>query len=293
MGKASRRKRQQRSSSHGDRTHAAAAEVPAPNFDRTAEPRSCAAKPEPPAVLRRPAPLNRSPGPARMPEPTSVPDRDRSSVTPLHDRWRVTHHPPHRRDPEPPDPGGECPAREDQIHLPNGWRTASMTPTRLTGLPRDLLDDQMRRGTLSSCIKSGGRRLITRQRLRRSLGAASWHEDLAPARHRAGFWPVRGAAWSGWSAPRPAARQPAAGRPLPRGHRLPRLNRRPARRDLRHPGRRGRVHPHPRRRPPGRHRARPSRRRPRPRQHPARCPAAGPGHRQPRPPGPRRRIRPP
>ena len=29
--------------------------------------------------------------------------------------------------------------------------------------------------------------------------AASWHEDLAPARHRAGFWLVRGAAWSGWS----------------------------------------------------------------------------------------------
>jgi hypothetical protein len=36
MGRASRRKRQQRSSSHGDRTHAVAAEVPAPNFDGTA-----------------------------------------------------------------------------------------------------------------------------------------------------------------------------------------------------------------------------------------------------------------
>ena len=36
MGKASRRKRQQRSSSHGDRMHPAAAEVPAPNFDGTA-----------------------------------------------------------------------------------------------------------------------------------------------------------------------------------------------------------------------------------------------------------------
>jgi hypothetical protein len=36
MGKASRRKRQQRSSSREDRTHAAAAEVPAPNFDGTA-----------------------------------------------------------------------------------------------------------------------------------------------------------------------------------------------------------------------------------------------------------------
>ena len=36
MGKASRRKRQRRGSSHGDRTHAAAAGVPAPNFDGTA-----------------------------------------------------------------------------------------------------------------------------------------------------------------------------------------------------------------------------------------------------------------
>ncbi len=36
MGKASRRKRQQRSSSHGHRTHPAAAEVPAPNLDATA-----------------------------------------------------------------------------------------------------------------------------------------------------------------------------------------------------------------------------------------------------------------
>jgi hypothetical protein len=36
MGKASRRKRQQRSSSHEDRTHPAAAGVPAPNFDGTA-----------------------------------------------------------------------------------------------------------------------------------------------------------------------------------------------------------------------------------------------------------------
>jgi hypothetical protein len=36
MGKASRRKRQQRSSSHGDRPHPAAAGVPAPNFDGTA-----------------------------------------------------------------------------------------------------------------------------------------------------------------------------------------------------------------------------------------------------------------
>ena len=35
MGKASRRKRQQRSNGHGDRTHAGAG-VPAPNFDGTA-----------------------------------------------------------------------------------------------------------------------------------------------------------------------------------------------------------------------------------------------------------------
>jgi len=43
---------------------------------------------------------------------------------------------------------------------------------RLTGLSRDLLYDQMRRGNLSY-IKVGRRRLITRQHLNQFLGIAS------------------------------------------------------------------------------------------------------------------------
>ena len=62
---------------------------------------------------------------------------------------------------------------------------------------------------------------------------------------------------AGRPAPRHAARQPGADRPLPGRHRLPRLHRRPGRRHLRHRGPRGRVHPDPRRRAEGRNRARP------------------------------------
>jgi excisionase family DNA binding protein len=43
---------------------------------------------------------------------------------------------------------------------------------RLTGLSRDLLYEQMRRGNLSY-IKIGRRRLITRQHLQQFLGTAS------------------------------------------------------------------------------------------------------------------------
>jgi excisionase family DNA binding protein len=43
---------------------------------------------------------------------------------------------------------------------------------RLTGRSRDLLDDEMRRGTLASG-KVGRRRLITRQHLQQLLGIAS------------------------------------------------------------------------------------------------------------------------
>ena len=43
---------------------------------------------------------------------------------------------------------------------------------RLTGLSRDLLYDQMRRGNLAS-VKVGRRRLITRQHLQQFLGIAS------------------------------------------------------------------------------------------------------------------------
>jgi excisionase family DNA binding protein len=44
--------------------------------------------------------------------------------------------------------------------------------SRLTGLSRDLLYDEMRRGNLSY-IKVGRRRLITRQHLQQFLGIAS------------------------------------------------------------------------------------------------------------------------
>jgi excisionase family DNA binding protein len=43
---------------------------------------------------------------------------------------------------------------------------------RLTGLSRDLLYDEMRRGHLAS-VKVGRRRLITRQQLNQFLGIAS------------------------------------------------------------------------------------------------------------------------
>ncbi len=43
---------------------------------------------------------------------------------------------------------------------------------RLTGLSRDLLYDEMRRGNLAS-VKVGRRRLITRQHLNQFLGIAS------------------------------------------------------------------------------------------------------------------------
>jgi excisionase family DNA binding protein len=43
---------------------------------------------------------------------------------------------------------------------------------RLTGLSRDLLDDEMRRGNLAS-VKVGRRRLITRQHLQQFPGIAS------------------------------------------------------------------------------------------------------------------------
>jgi len=51
-------------------------------------------------------------------------------------------------------PAGGCRASQDQIRLPDGWRAASVRATRLTGLSRDPLDDQMRRGNLSCYIKN-------------------------------------------------------------------------------------------------------------------------------------------
>ena len=66
------------------------------------------------------------------------------------------------RDPAPPDPG---PATERLAYSIN-------EAARLTGLSRDLLYDEMRRGNLTY-VKVGRRRLITRHHLQQFLGVAS------------------------------------------------------------------------------------------------------------------------
>ena len=93
------------------------------------------------------------------------------------------HHPRHRRHPEPPDPGGTTPATARSPATPQtGPPGPDPAPerlaysvdeaARLTGLSRDLLYDQMRRGNLAY-IKVGRRRLITRQHLQQFLEIAS------------------------------------------------------------------------------------------------------------------------
>ena len=57
---------------------------------------------------------------------------------------------------------------------------------RLTGLSRDLLYDEMRRGNLSY-IKVGRRRLITRQHLEQFLGITPRREPLQVAARTAGL----------------------------------------------------------------------------------------------------------
>jgi excisionase family DNA binding protein len=76
------------------------------------------------------------------------------------------------RAPELPDPGSGVP---DQRALdPAAERLAYSVDeaARLTGLSRDLLYDEMRRGNLPY-VKVGRRRLITRQHLQQFLGVAS------------------------------------------------------------------------------------------------------------------------
>ena len=75
----------------------------------------------------------------------------------------------------PVPPGGDTtaaanPAGQD----PPGGRLAYSVDeaARLTGLSRDLLYDEMRRGNLAY-VKVGRRRLITRQHLQQFLGIAS------------------------------------------------------------------------------------------------------------------------
>jgi excisionase family DNA binding protein len=78
--------------------------------------------------------------------------------------------PPRIQDPAPPGDDSAAAASQD----PHGGRLAYSVDeaARLTGLSRDLLYDEMRRGHLAS-IKVGRRRLITHQHLQQFLGIAS------------------------------------------------------------------------------------------------------------------------
>jgi excisionase family DNA binding protein len=83
-----------------------------------------------------------------------------------------THDPRQHRDPEPPPEPSKLPGQPEPG--PSAERLAYSVDeaARLTGLSRDLLYDEMRRGHLSY-LKIGRRRLITRQHLQQFLGAAS------------------------------------------------------------------------------------------------------------------------
>ena len=82
------------------------------------------------------------------------------------------HHPPRGGDPKPPDPDSGIPGQPEPDPPAERLAYSVDEAARLTGLSRDLLYDEMRRGHLSF-IKVGRRRLITRQHLQQFLGAAS------------------------------------------------------------------------------------------------------------------------
>jgi excisionase family DNA binding protein len=102
-------------------------------------------------------------------------------IRPRSSRAMSPHHPP-RRHPGPPGPDTAAPAAASSP-APRGNGQAEPAPAaerlaysvaeaaRLTGLSRDLLYDEMRRGNLAY-IKVGRRRLITRQQLQQFLGLA-------------------------------------------------------------------------------------------------------------------------
>jgi excisionase family DNA binding protein len=80
-----------------------------------------------------------------------------------------------RRTSDPAPPGGDATAAGSQAGQdpPSGRLAYSVDEAaRLTGLSRDLLYDEMRRGNLAY-VKVGRRRLITRQHLQQFLGIAS------------------------------------------------------------------------------------------------------------------------
>jgi excisionase family DNA binding protein len=74
---------------------------------------------------------------------------------------------------DPAPPGDSIAADRVGQDSPGGRLAYSVDEAaRLTGLSRDLLYDEMRRGNLAS-VKVGRRRLITRQHLQQFLGIAS------------------------------------------------------------------------------------------------------------------------
>ena len=80
-----------------------------------------------------------------------------------------------RRATGPVPPDDDTTAAASQVGQdPHGGRLAYSVDeaARLTGLSRDLLYDEMRRGNLAY-VKVGRRRLITRQHLQQFLGIAS------------------------------------------------------------------------------------------------------------------------
>lgn len=81
-------------------------------------------------------------------------------------------HPRPERAPEPPDPDNGVPGQPAPDPPAERLAYSVDEAARLTGLSRDLLYDEMRRGNLPY-VKVGRRRLITRQHLQQFLGVAS------------------------------------------------------------------------------------------------------------------------
>ena len=84
---------------------------------------------------------------------------------------------PARRTPGPAPPEDDGPAAAAASRAGQDPQTGRLAysvdeAARLTGLSRDLLYDEMRRGNLAY-VKVGRRRLITRQHLQQFLGIAS------------------------------------------------------------------------------------------------------------------------
>ena len=76
------------------------------------------------------------------------------------------------RVPEPSDSGSGVPGQPAPDPPAERLAYSVDEAARLTGLSRDLLYDEMRRGNLPY-VKVGRRRLITRQHLQQFLGVAS------------------------------------------------------------------------------------------------------------------------